>query len=110
MKRSDNLFEDIFHVARQVPHGRVTTYGAIAEYLQFGSPRIVGLAMHQSFMALPPVPAHRVVNRNGDLKGRNHFRTPTLMQELLESEGVKVENDRVTDFKMLVWYPADHLD
>ncbi len=102
------FFEKVYEVVRLVPYGRVTTYGAIARYLGTGrSARMVGWAMNASHRAYPPVPAHRVVNRNGLLTGKNHFPTPTLMQELLENEDIRVENDRVVEFRKLFWDPAE---
>ncbi len=101
-----NFFEDVFEVVRQIPKGRVTNYGSIAKYLGSGlSSRMVGWAMNASHAAYPPVPAQRVVNRNGMLTGKHHFATPTLMQELLEKEGIKVSNDTVCNFKELFWDP-----
>ena len=103
----ENFFEKVFFVAKKIPPGRVTSYGAIADYLGTGmSARTVGWAMNSSSIAVPPVPAHRVLNRNGLLSGKNHFATPTLMQELLESEGIKVENDCVVDFQKIFWNPS----
>ncbi len=103
----ESYFEQVYDVVRCIPHGRVTTYGTIASILALGSARMVGWALNHSFGELG-VPAHRVVNRKGELSGRNHFPTPTTMQELLENEGVKVENDQVVDFEKLFWNPADH--
>ena len=105
-----NFFEDVFEVVRLIPPGRVTNYGSIAKYLGTGlSSRMVGWAMNASHVADPPVPAQRVVNRNGMLTGKHHFATPTLMQELLEKEGVKVKNDKVVDFHQLYWDPEKEL-
>ncbi len=106
-----NFFEDVFEVVRLIPRGRVTNYGSIAKYLGSGlSSRMVGWAMNASHIAHPPVPAQRVVNRNGMLTGKHHFATPTLMQELLEKEGIKVEKDKVIDFKNIFWDPAVELE
>jgi methylated-DNA-protein-cysteine methyltransferase-like protein len=91
-----------------VPPGRVTTYGAIADFLTLGSARMVGWALLQS-LGSDDVPAHRVVNRKGELSGRNHFATPTLMQERLEAEGVCVTGDTVRDFERLFWSPTEVL-
>lgn len=97
-------------MVRKVPFGRVTTYGHIAAFLgQKGAARMVGWAMNASHFADPPVPAHRVINRNGLLTGKNHFQVPGLMQKLLENEGVKVKNDQVTDFRKLLWDPLKEL-
>ena len=98
--------ELVYEVTARIPRGRVSTYGAIADYLSLGSARMVGWALHNSFSG-DGVPAHRVVNRKGELSGRVHFPTPTMMQELLEQEGVVVENDKVKDFKQLFWHPAE---
>jgi methylated-DNA-protein-cysteine methyltransferase-like protein len=106
-----NFFEDVFEVVRLIPKGRVTNYGSIAKYLGTGlSSRMVGWAMNASHNAKPKVPAQRVVNRNGILTGKFHFKTPTTMQELLEKEGVKVKNDKVVNFKEIFWDPQKELD
>lgn len=106
-KREESFFEQVHEIARQIPYGRVTSYGAIAAALGTKlSARMVGWAMNSSHLATPAVPAHRVVNRNGMLSGRHHFETPDQMQQLLESEGVVVENDTVKDFKNLFWDPV----
>ena len=98
--------EDVHDVARMIPPGRVTTYGAIADFLTLGSARMVGFAMKQSIGA-DGIPAHRVLNRKGELSGRNAFPTPTAMRERLEAEGVRVVNDRVADFDKLFWHPTE---
>ena len=102
-----SFYDQVYQVVRLIPRGRVTSYGAIASYLgSKGSARMVGYAMNASHTAYPPVPAHRVVNRNGLLSGKFHFFTPDLMQQLLENEGIQVENDRVLDFKEIFWDPC----
>src|SRR5690606_17417128 len=102
-----SFYEKVYDVVRQVPAGRVTSYGAIAAYLGTkGSSRMVGYAMYGAGSAFPPVPAHRVLNSKGLLTGKHHFDTPDLMQQLLENEGVAVEDDRVIYFKKLFWDPA----
>jgi methylated-DNA-protein-cysteine methyltransferase-like protein len=107
--KDDNFFEQVYEVARLIPAGRVTSYGAIAAYLGTkGSSRMVGWAMQACGKAMPPVPAHRVVNRQGLLTAKFHF-GGNLMQQLLESEGVKVDDDRVQDFKKLFWDPSIEL-
>ena len=107
----ENIFDVIYEIVRCVPKGRVTSYGAVAAAIGAKSgARVVGYAMNACFGVKPKVPAHRVVNRNGQLTGRFHFATPTLMQELLEKEGVKVEDDTVTDFKKLFWDPIKELE
>lgn len=105
-----SFFQDVYDVVRQIPKGRVTSYGAIANYLGTKlSARMVGWAMNAAGYARPKVPAHRVVNRNGMLSGKHHFTTPTLMEELLKKEKVTVKNDTVVDFKKLFWDPAEEL-
>lgn len=110
MDRTD-FFEQVYQVVRLVPRGRVTSYGTIAAYLgSKGSSRMVGYAMNAAHTVHPPVPAHRVVNRQGLLTGKYHFESPNRMQELLEAEGVQVLNDQVQNFKTLFWDPALELD
>jgi len=105
-----NFFEQVFDIVRQVPKGRVTSYGAIAKCIGTGkSARLVGWAMNSSNKVKPKVPAHRVVNSAGLLSGKHAFKTPTLMEELLAKEGVKVKNDKVVDFKKLFWNPMEEL-
>lgn len=105
-----SFFEDVYAVVRQIPKGRVTSYGAIANYLGTKlSARMVGWAMNGAHDVTPKVPAHRVVNRNGMLTGKAHFGTPTLMEELLHKEKVKVEKDTVVDFKKRFWDPYTEL-
>ena len=108
MKESTyTFFENVYEVARLIPKGRVTSYGAIAKYLGSArSSRMVGYAMNAAHQQAVPVPAQRVVNRLGLLTGKHHFETPFQMQELLEKEGVKVENDQIVDFKGLFWDPS----
>lgn len=108
-REGNSFFEDVWDVVRQVPKGRVTTYGAIAKFLGAGSSaRMVGWAMNAAH-TLPNVPAQRVVNRNGMLSGKAHFDSPSAMQELLEKDGVEVKDDTVQDFKVLFWDPAVEL-
>ena len=113
MKQKSNtsdFYENVFEVVRQIPAGRVTSYGAIARYLGTGgSSRMVGWAMNLSHHQDIYVPAHRVVNRNGLLTGKIHFGSPDVMQELLENEGIPIENDCVTDFKKFFWDPMVEL-
>ena len=102
-----SFFADVYDVVRQVPKGRVTSYGAIATYLGTKlSARMVGWAMNTAHVAKPKIPAHRVVNRNGMLTGRFHFATPTLMEELLKKEKVVVVDDKIVDFKNHFWDPS----
>lgn len=107
---SPHYYELVYEVTKNIPFGRVSTYGAIADYLALGSARMVGWALHQCGNLGEGVPAHRVVNRKGELSGRIHFRTPTLMQELLEAEGVVVVDDKVQDFKTIYWHPQEMED
>lgn len=100
------FFDAVYAVVRKIPRGKVTTYGAVAEAAGMRmSARMVGWALSVCGGAVPRVPAHRVVNRMGVLTGRHHFATPTLMQELLEQEGVKVKGDTVVDFEKRLWKP-----
>ncbi len=102
-----SFFEQVYDVVRQIPKGRVTSYGAIAAFLGTKmSARMVGWAMNGSFHVQPKVPAHRVVNRNGMLSGKAHFATPTLMEELLAKEKIKVKDDVIVDFEKKFWDPA----
>ncbi|WP_428327555.1 MGMT family protein [Mucilaginibacter sp.] len=104
-----NFYDSVYQVARLIPAGRVTSYGAIAAYLGTkGSSRMVGYAMQAAGRVHPPVPAHRVVNRNGLLTAKFHF-GGDLMERLLESEGVKVKDDQVQDFKTHFWDPSIEL-
>jgi methylated-DNA-protein-cysteine methyltransferase related protein len=101
------FFQDVYAVVRLIPKGRVTNYGSIGKYLGSGlSARMVGWAMNAAHTAKPRVPAHRVVNSVGLLTGKMHFATPTLMQELLEKEGIKVVKDQIQEFDKHFWDPA----
>jgi len=107
---TDSFFQKVYEVARLIPYGRVTSYGAIAAYLGAkGSARMVGWAMNASFSAKEDIPAHRVVNRNGMLTGKSHFGSPVLMQQLLESEGIEVINDKIVNFEDYFWDPVKEL-
>ena len=109
-KRDENFFELVFQVARQIPKGRVTSYGAIAACLGTkSSARMVGWAMNGAGRVKPKVPAHRVVNRLGILSGKHHFSPPGMMEKLLKKEGIKVKNDQVVDFKELFWDPVEEI-
>jgi methylated-DNA-protein-cysteine methyltransferase-like protein len=101
-----DFFQRVYEVVRRIPKGRVTSYGAIAAFLgSKGSARMVGWAMNASHSSRDFVPAHRVLNRNGELTGKHHFPSPQLMQELLESEGIVIVDDRVENFKTVFWQP-----
>lgn len=109
MAKDLGFFEKVYQVATLIPYGRVTSYGAIANYL--GSPksaRMVGWAMNASHNN-PDVPAHRVVNRKGLLTGKHHFEGTNLMQQLLESEGVEIKENQIQDFEKLFWEPQNEL-
>lgn len=107
--KDESFFQNVYEVVKLIPVGRVTSYGAIASYLgSKGSARMVGWALIASH-AKSGIPAYRVVNRNGLLTGKQHFESPGAMQECLESEGVRIENDQVVDFDKLFWDPAKEL-
>ena len=109
-KRDENFFNLVYEVARQIPKGRVTSYGAIARCLGTKmSARMVGWAMNGSGKIKPKVPAHRVVNRNGMLSGKHHFDPPDQMEILLRKEGIVVKNDTIVGFEKLFWDPATEL-
>ena len=111
LNKEYGFFEDVYSVVRQIPKGKVTSYGAIANYLGTKlSARMVGWAMNAAHSAKPKVPAHRVVNRNGMLSGKAHFATPTLMEELLAKEKIKVEENAILNFENLFWDPAKELE
>ncbi len=104
------FFDDVYAVVRQIPKGRVTSYGAVAGYLGTKlSARMVGWAMNAAHAQKPTVPAHRVVNRNGMLTGKHHFATSTLMQELLAKEKIIVKDDVIVGFKTIFWDPLVEL-
>lgn len=110
LKDSD-FFSQVYEIVRLIPKGKVTSYGAIATALGTKlSARMVGWAMNAAHNLKPPIPAHRVLNRNGMLSGKMHFSTPTRMQELLEKEGVKIKNDKVVDLNKHFWNPVTELD
>ena len=109
MPDKDNFFERVYDVVRMIPYGRVTSYGAIAKYLGAArSARMVGWAMNACH-GRDDVPAHRVVNRVGLLSGKHHFEGTNLMQQLLESEGVKVKENKIVKFEKYFWDPAKEL-
>lgn len=108
---NDGFFSRVYEITCLIPYGRVSTYGAIARYLGTArSARMVGWALNSSKSQNKFIPAHRVVNRNGLLTGKHHFGGPNIMKELLESEGIKIDNDKVRDFKKLFWDPNKELD
>jgi methylated-DNA-protein-cysteine methyltransferase-like protein len=109
MSKSENFFEKVYEVAKLIPFGRVTSYGAIAKYLGTArSARMVGWAMNASHN-MEEIPAHRVVNRKGLLTGKHHFDGTNLMQQLIESEGLKVIDNQIQDFESVFWDPFKEL-
>jgi methylated-DNA-protein-cysteine methyltransferase related protein len=107
---NEGFFERVYDIVRLIPPGRVTSYGAIARYLGSGqSARMVGWAMNSSHTHPYFVPAHRVVNRNGMLTGKHHFGDSVAMQQLLEKEGLIVENDKIINFCERFWDPVKEL-
>lgn len=105
-----SFFEKVYQVVKLIPSGRVTSYGAIARYLgSGGSARMVGWAMNSSHSSGEAVPAHRVVNRMGMLTGKHHFGSPEIMKQLLENEGIIVQNDKVEKFDEFYWDPSKEL-
>ncbi len=108
--RNESFFAAVYDVVRQIPKGRVTTYGAIGAALGAkSSARMVGWAMNNAHGMKPKVPAHRVINRQGLLTGKMHFADPDQMQQLLEKEGIEVKNDKVQDFENKFWDPLEEL-
>lgn len=106
--KEENFFDKVYEVAREIPYGKVTSYGAIAKYLGAArSARMVGWAMNNS--SAKDVPAHRVVNRLGVLTGKHHFGGTNLMQQLLENEGIKVKDNQIVDFQKHFWDPGKEL-
>jgi methylated-DNA-protein-cysteine methyltransferase-like protein len=109
-KRDENFFELVYQVARQIPKGKVTSYGAIAACLGTKlSARMVGWAMNGADKTRPAVPAHRVVNRIGLLSGKHHFGKPDEMEKRLKKEGIKVKDDKIVDFDKVFWDPVKEL-
>jgi methylated-DNA-protein-cysteine methyltransferase related protein len=107
---NDSFFDKVHSIVRLIPKGRVTSYGAIAEYLGTrGSARMVGWAMNASHRQVTEVPAHRVVNRDGLLTGKHHFGGGDVMQQLLENEGIEVVDNKIVRFNELFWDPNEEL-
>jgi methylated-DNA-protein-cysteine methyltransferase-like protein len=105
-----SFYEKVYEVVRLVPHGRVTSYGAIAKYLgATRSSRLVGWAMNISHNVLPKVPAHRVVNRLGLLSGKAHFEDPGAMERALTAEGITIVGDQIQQFDQVFWDPDKEL-
>jgi methylated-DNA-protein-cysteine methyltransferase-like protein len=109
-KEPDDFFSKVYEVTRLIPYGRITSYGAIARYLGSGrSARMVGWALNACHSSQDYIPAHRVVNRNGLLTGKNHFGNSTLMGQLLENEGLIIEEDQIVNFMENFWDPLTEL-
>jgi len=109
-KDPDDFFAKVYEVTRLIPYGRITSYGAIARYLGSGrSARMVGWALNACHSGQDYIPAHSVVNRNGLLTGKNHFGNPTLMGQLLENEGLIIEDDQIINFMENFWDPLTEL-
>ncbi len=109
-KRNSSFFNQVYEVAKLIPFGRVTSYGAIAKYLGTAqSARVVGWAMNDAHISKEFIPAHRVVNRNGVLTGKHHFGNSNTMKQLLENEGIIVEDDQIVDFEKHFWDPSKEL-
>lgn len=110
MDNNNDFFDRVYEVVKQIPPGKVTSYGAIARYLgAVRSSRMVGWAMNGSHTQPEFIPAHRVVNRNGLLTGKHFFGGENVMQELLESEGIEIEDDQIISFKTHFWDPSVEL-
>jgi methylated-DNA-protein-cysteine methyltransferase-like protein len=109
-KAKEDIYSVIYQMVRAIPTGRVSTYGAIAAAIGAASgARLVGYALRYHFTIKPSVPGHRVLNRNGLLSGRHHYDPPEKMQQLLEQEGIKIEDNTVVDFDILFWDPMKEL-
>jgi len=110
LKANNDFFSKVYEVTKRIPYGRITSYGAIARYLGSGrSARLVGWALNVSHSNREFIPAHRVVNRNGLLSGKFHFGNSTTMEQLLENEGIIIENDRIINFEEKFWDPGTEL-
>lgn len=110
MDQKQDFFKDVYEVVALIPKGRVATYGDIARYLgAVRSSRMVGWAMNNAHSLEKPIPAHRVVNRKGQLTGKMHFSTPTAMEEKLTSEGLQIVDDQIVNFKVVRWNPSEEL-
>jgi methylated-DNA-protein-cysteine methyltransferase-like protein len=108
-EKNNDFFDLVYQVCREIPKGRVTSYGAIANYLGANrGARMVGWAMNNAHK-MPEIPAHRVVNRNGQLTGKIHFSTPDEMELRLKSEGIEVQNDIIMNFEEVFWNPTKEL-
>jgi len=110
MKNEETFFDRVYEITRKIPYGRVTTYGAIAKFISAGSAaRMVGWALNNSHHQPEFIPAHRVVNREGILTGKHHFGNTNTMKQLLENEGIPIEDDQIIDFEKYFWDPLNEL-
>ena len=109
VNKKNHYWKDVYALVRLIPKGRVSTYGSIAVYLRLGSPRMVGWALNNCGHDPNDIPAHRVVNRLGELSGRAHFKPPSRMAELLRTEGVEVVDDKIQNFEQYLWHPLEEL-
>lgn len=107
--KNSNYRDQVYDITRLIPYGRVTTYGAIADFLTLGSARMVGWALNQCNLMDPDIPAHRVVNRKGFLSGSLHFKPSGRMEELLLAEGIKINENTVVEFEKHLWNPIELL-
>ncbi len=105
--KSDHYFQKVYDVTCLIPKGKVSTYGAIADFLGLGSARMVGWALNHCHSQETSIPAHRVVNRLGELSGRLHFATPSLMQEKLEGDGISILDNKVVGMENVFWHPRE---
>lgn len=109
-EKNKDFFDLVYQVCREIPFGRVTSYGAIANYLGANrGARMVGWAMNNAHK-IPDIPAHRVVNRNGQLTGKMHFSSPNEMEQRLKNEGISVKNDEIINFEKIFWNPTKELE
>lgn len=104
---SSKYIDSVIDVVRLIPEGRVSTYGAVADFLSLGSARMVGWALNKSGINDNTIPAHRVVNSKGELTGRLAFKDPDYMERTLVKEGVNIKNHKVQEFKMKYWHPEE---
>lgn len=102
-----SYWDNVYEIVQLIPEGRVSTYGAIADFLALGSARMVGWALNHCHTSEDFIPAHRVVNRKGELSGRHQFDSPTAMEECLIAEGIEIKNHKVQDFSTRFWHPQE---
>ncbi len=105
--KKKSYWEDVYDIVRLIPSGRVSTYGAIADFLALGSARMVGWALNHCHTSEEFIPAHRVVNRKGELSGRHQFETATAMEERLLADGIEIKDHKVVDFSERFWHPKE---